>query len=94
MKAVRREHVVRFQDIPNVGKRVENDFKKLGFKSPKELVGQDGFLLYKKLCALTKTHQDPCVLDTLLAVCDFMSGASAKPWWFYTRERKKKFPKL
>ncbi len=88
------KEVKKFQDIPNVGKRVEGDFRKLGVKTPAELKSKDGFKLYKKLCEVTQSRQDPCVLDTFLAVVDFMNGAPATPWWFYTKERKKKFPSI
>jgi hypothetical protein len=30
------------------------------------------------------------VLDTLLAVTDFMRGAPPAPWWHYTAERKRR----
>lgn len=36
----------------------------------------------------TKSNQDPCVLDTFIAAVDFMHGAPARPWWYYTKERK------
>lgn len=94
MKARTAAEAKKFQDLPNVGPRVANDFKKLGFAEPHELAGADALVLYKKLCTLTKSRQDPCVLDVFLAVTDFMSGASPRPWWHYTPERKKRFGKL
>lgn len=94
MKARTADQVRRFQDIPNVGPRVANDFKKLGFTTPATLAGEDALTLYKKLCTITKSHQDPCVLDVFLAVTDFMNGAPARPWWHYTPERKKRFGKI
>jgi len=45
-------------------------------------------VLYRALCRATGKRQDPCVLDTLLAVVDFMSGAAPRPWWTYTPQRK------
>jgi hypothetical protein len=94
MKAKYAKDVLRFQDIPNVGPRVENDFKKLGIKQPKDLAKKNPLTLYNKLCAITKSRHDPCVLDVFMAVVYFMDGSSTKPWWFYTEERKRKFPKI
>lgn len=84
--------VMWFEDIPNVGPRIANDFKKLGLSSPKELKGKRALKLYQKLCALTKSRQDPCVLDTFMAAVDFMNGGKTKPWWSFTAARKKKYP--
>lgn len=94
MKAKYSKDVKKFQDIPNVGPRIENDFKKMGIKKPQDLKNKTGLGLYKKICDITKTRHDPCVLDTYLAVVDFMNGAPPTPWWFYTLERKKKFPTI
>jgi hypothetical protein len=93
MKALRANEVQKFTDIPNVGKAMESDFKRLGIKSPKELKKKSAFALYKKICSLTG-RQDPCVLDTYMTVIDFMNGGKAKPWWYFTEERKKKHPNL
>ncbi|HCM41850.1 MAG TPA: mitomycin resistance protein [Candidatus Omnitrophica bacterium] len=83
-----------FEEIPNVGKRIAGDFKKLGFFGPQELKGKSPFKLYQKLCKLTRFRHDPCVLDTFMAAVDFMNGAPAKPWWRYTSERKKNYPNI
>jgi response regulator RpfG family c-di-GMP phosphodiesterase len=83
-----------FTDIPNVGKAMARDFAQLGFSRPYELAGQDAHALYQRLCALTRSRQDPCVLDTFLAVVDFMDGGAAKPWWAFTEERKRRYPDL
>ncbi len=49
---------------------------------------RDGVQLYRDLCRLTGQRHDPCVLDTLLSVVDFMHGAPPAPWWAYTPQRK------
>ncbi len=94
MKAVEVSGVKKFQDIPNVGPAMERDFLLLGFTSPNELIIQNPFTLYKKLEKITGKKQDPCVLDTYMAVIDFMNGAKAKPWYHYTMERKNKYKEL
>jgi hypothetical protein len=94
MKVAKAEDAKKFTDIPNVGPRMAEDFKKLGIKNPQDLKGKDALKLYKKMCALSGTRQDPCVLDTYLAVVDFMNGGTPKPWWRFTAARKKRYPNL
>ena len=84
-----REGVTRLEDIPNVGRRISEDFRKLGIESPEGLAGQDPFKLYDELCRVTGQRQDPCVLDTFIAAVRYMEGGPKKPWWDYTKERKR-----
>lgn len=86
--------VKKFTDIPNVGKAMERDFIFLGLKSPVDLKSQDAFKLYQKMCKKSGQRQDLCVLDTYIAVIDFMNGATAKSWFYYTKDRKKKHPNI
>jgi len=91
MKAHTREAVKKLTDIPNVGPRIAHDFFLLGIREPRELARRDAYTLYKELERVTGTRQDPCVLDTYIAVIDFMSGAPARPWFYYTPLRKRKY---
>lgn len=91
MKAATAAEVRKFQDIPNVGPAMTRDFQLLGFKSPQDLKGKDPLKLYKKMCKIRGKRQDPCVLDTYMAVIDFLNGASARPWWYYTKNRKDRY---
>ncbi len=79
----------RLEQLPNVGPAMAADLRALGFAHPRELAGHDAFALYQALCAHSGKRQDPCVLDTFLAVTDFMRGAEARPWWAYTAQRKR-----
>lgn len=92
MKARHARDVQTFTDIPNVGPRITRDFVTLGIKNPKDLQGKDAFMLYTKLYTKTGVRHDPCMLDTFMAVVDFMNGAPARAWWEYTRERKRLYP--
>ena len=94
MKAKHFDEVKKFSDIPNVGLAMVRDFKLLGISTPKQLTKKDPYKLYKQLEKATGTRHDPCVLDTFMAVVDFMNGAPAKPWFSYTEERKKQYPKI
>lgn len=91
MKAKHASETKVLADIPNIGPAMIRDFKQLKIAEPKNLINKDPFVLYTKLCKLTGIKQDPCVLDTFIAAIDFMNGAPARPWFFYTKERKKKY---
>ena len=87
-KARTAEECTALQQLPNVGPAMAADLRLLGIETPAQLRGRDGLQLYQRLCALTGQRHDPCVLDTLLAVVDFMHGAPPAPWWAYTARRK------
>lgn len=87
MKARRPADAVRLEQIPNVGPRIAADFVRIGIRKPAGLRGQDAFRLYERLCRVTRSYQDPCVLDTFMAAVHFMDGKGAKPWWAFTAGR-------
>jgi len=76
------------EQLPNIGPSLAADLRLLGIVHPRELAHRDAFVLYQSLCAKTGQRQDPCVLDTFMAVTDFMRGAEPAPWWTYTAQRK------
>ncbi len=78
----------RLEQLPNIGPSLAADLRLIGMHEPQELVQQDAFVLYQALCRATGKRQDPCVLDTFIAACDFMRGAPPRPWWAYTAARK------
>lgn len=80
------------EQLPNVGPSLAADLRLIGIEAPAALRSADGFQLYQRLCQLTGRRHDPCVLDTFLAVTDFMRGAAPAPWWRYTAARKQNFP--
>ncbi|MES2223581.1 MAG: helix-hairpin-helix domain-containing protein [Patescibacteria group bacterium] len=94
MKATKNIFVKKFTDIPNIGPAMTRDFKLLGLNDPKDLIEKDPYKLYLEICKITKTRQDPCVLDTYIAAVDFMNGTEARMWWKYTPLRKKKYPEV
>ena len=88
---VRRDKLLTFTDLPNIGPAAAKDFHLLGYKKPQDLIGCDGVAMYEELCDLTNTRHDPCVLDTMLSVAAFMNGGEPKPWWAFTETRKKTY---
>ncbi|MDT8998786.1 helix-hairpin-helix domain-containing protein [Paucibacter sp. APW11] len=93
-KAQRWEDCQSLAQIPNIGPAMVGDFRLLGIHTPQQLRGQDALALYRRLCQITATRHDPCVLDTLMAATDFMGGAPATPWWHYTAQRKALYPEI
>ncbi|HET7662036.1 MAG TPA: helix-hairpin-helix domain-containing protein [Rhodanobacteraceae bacterium] len=86
---VRREHVRKLTDLPNIGPAMARDFALLDIRTPGELAGRDPLQLYRALCRKTGARQDPCVLDVFISVTRFMDGDEPKSWWDYTAERKR-----
>ena len=89
MKNPDRATVVRLDALPNIGKAMAADLRRLGIERPQDLRGKDPLVLYRHLEQITGHCQDPCVLDTFMAVIDFMEGGQARPWWTFTNERKR-----
>ncbi len=85
---------VSLEHIPNIGPALAQDLRSIGIKHPRDLLNKDAFVLYQALCAVSGVRQDPCVLDTFMAVTDFMAGAPPAPWWAYTPQRKLLFGQL
>lgn len=79
------------EQLPNIGPSLAEDLRSIGIAEPRQLARADAWQLYRELCDRTGVRQDPCVLDTFLAVTAFARGAPAAPWWAYTAERKATF---
>lgn len=88
-----REKVQKLTDLPNIGPSLAEELRFIGIKTPEELKNKEPFELYKELCMKSGKRQDPCVLDVLISVTEFMNGKEPKVWWEYTKERKERYPK-
>lgn len=91
LKALRAADCTELEHLPNIGPALAADLRRLGIHHPAALARADGLTLYRQLCEATGKRQDPCVLDTFLAVTDFMRGAPPAPWWHYTAGRKQRY---
>lgn len=82
----------RLRDLAGVGQAIEADFEKLGVRSVPELAASEGDDLYRRLCEITGTRQDPCVLDTFRCAVaqarDPRLPAVQRNWWWWSRQRK------
>jgi len=90
-KKVVREQVQKLTDLPNIGVSLANDLQSIGIECPSELVGQDPYVIYSKLCEMMGQRNDPCVLDVMISIVDFMNGNEPRVWWEYTAMRKNKY---
>lgn len=86
-----REKVETLTDLPNIGKTVAADLMQLGITRPEQLRGEDPYDLYVRMCRAFNEKQDPCMLDVLMSITDFMGGGEPQAWWSYTAERKKRY---
>lgn len=89
-----RENVRQFTDLPNVGPAAAKDLALLGFREPLQLAGEDPLALYRRLCTVTGTRQDPCVLDVFMSITHFLAGGPPQPWWAFTGQRKRQYGSL
>ena len=85
-----RHNVTNLINIPNVGKATIKYLNILGINSPFELVGQNPYSMFRELCKITGKQFDPCLANVFISAVKFMEGATARKWWYYTEERKKK----
>ncbi len=90
MKNPNRETVSRLEDLPNIGKTSASDLHLIGVDHPKDLIGQEPFDMYEKLCDITGKKHDPCVIDVFMSVVYFMVAGESLPWWSFTESRKYK----
>ena len=84
-----REKVTKLTDLPNIGKAGAADLVLLGIEKPADLLGQDPYDMYYRLCDITGQRHDPCVIDVFISITRFINGDGPKPWWHYTAERKR-----
>ncbi len=94
MKAKTAREVKKLQDIPNIGPAIARELAVVGVTKPVDLKKVDAFSLYQELCRVTGKRYDPCVLDTFMAAVEFMNGSPSRPWWYYTKNRKREYPNI
>jgi hypothetical protein len=71
--------------IPGIGKSLAADLVLLGYTNVAQLKGQNPQRMYERLCKLTGTRQDPCVLYVFRCAVYFASTPKPAPeklkWW-------------
>lgn len=80
------------RDLVSVGASIERDFHLMGIHTVARLATADPDALYRSLCRKTRTHQDPCVLDTFRAAVAQARNPDLPneqcQWWYWSRLRK------
>ena len=84
----------RLKDLRGIGAKMLGDFEKLGIRSVDELKSRDAQKLYDRICKLSGTRQDPCVLDTYRCAIEQARNPELPReqtnWWYWSRVRKKR----
>jgi Pathogenicity locus len=83
----------RLGDLISIGPAMLRDFDLLGVRSVEQLARQEPKRLYDKLCRVTGTRQDICVLDVFTAAVAQARNprlpAEQCQWWTWSRKRKR-----
>ena len=87
-----RNETRKLKELRGIGAKMLEDFEKLGVGSVAQLRSKDAQALYDRMCALTGTRQDPCVLDTYRCAIGQARNPNLpkeqKDWWYWSRMRK------
>jgi hypothetical protein len=78
----------KLEDIPNIGPKVAARLRKIGVTEPADLKNKNPLKLYEQLNKKLGRREDSCVLDVFMSAVAYVNGAPARPWWYYTPERK------
>ena len=73
------------QEIPGVGPSIAGDLRLLGITQVSQLKRRDPERLYRRLCELTNSRQDPCVLYSFRCAIYAARTPAPEPrlmlWW-------------
>jgi hypothetical protein len=82
----------KLSDLNSIGPAMLKDFELLKIRSVAQLARQDPKKLYDRLCIITGTRQDPCVLDTFSCAVaqakDPHLPKAQRQWHWWSRKRK------
>jgi hypothetical protein len=79
--------------IPGIGKSMEKDLLMLGIKKVADLKDKDPQKLYERLCVMTDTLQDRCVLYVFRCAVYYSHGGregEKLKWWNWADGKSKK----
>lgn len=89
-----KSHTNELLNLMNVGKATYQDLQLLGITSIAELAKACPDELYTRLQNITNKSHDPCVWDVFAAAIHEARTGEKKPWWEWTKVRKKKNLKI
>lgn len=76
------------EDLPNIGKVIAADLRRIGIVRPDQLARCEPLVIYREMSKVMGHRLDPCVLYTLLSVKHFLDYGEALRWWKFTAEGK------
>ena len=83
----------KLSDLRGIGVRMLEDFQQLGITSVHQLRSKDAAQLYARMCELSGTRQDPCVLDTFRCAIEQARNPALpreqQDWWYWSGLRKR-----
>lgn len=88
----KRDPPTQLEDLPNIGKAIAADLRRIGILRPDQLVRRDPIAIFRELSEVMGHRHDPCVLYTLLSVKHFHECGEALPWWNFTAEGNYRVP--
>jgi DNA transformation protein len=93
MKSTAPKQISRLEDLPNIGRHIADDLRRIGITSPAELRRKAPLTVFNDLKEAMGRRHDPCVFYTLLSVKHFFDTAESLAWWRFTAEGKKALSK-
>src|SRR5579862_5204293 len=82
----------KLSDLRGIGRKMLEDFARLGISIVRQLRAQDANDLYARMCEISGTRQDPCVLDTYRCAIEQARNPrlpeEQRDWWYWSRLRK------
>ena len=88
MPRSKRNHPTQLEDLPNIGKSIAADLRRIGILWPDQLAKREPIAMFRELSKVMGHRHDPCVLYTLISVKHFLKCGEALPWWSFTAEGK------
>ena len=86
------------KNLRGIGKKMLEDFDRLGVTSVSQLKSRDAEELYRRMCEISGQRQDPCVLDTYRCAIEQARNPDLpeeqRDWWYWSRVRKGASPIL
>jgi len=76
------------EDLPNIGKSIAADLRRIGIRRPEQLATREPIAVYRELSTVMGHRHDPCVLYTLISARHFLRSGEVRPWWSFTAEGK------
>ena len=88
MPRAKRNPPTQLEDLPNIGKSIAADLRRIGILGPDQLAKREPMAIFRELANVMGHRHDPCVLYTLISAKHFLKHGEALPWWSFTEQGK------